>query len=332
MPAKFLDDDPDPSLKHHQRKRRRIREKGKSANQTELNWCARYDAKVDGAALPPPPAPRPPPAAENASTSTPLPGDELRLPAHVTSQRVPEVQAAPVSAGKPMPVPALAPSVTIGPPPPSRSAAAPQAAVKPGTVGAPSEPLLPTASAEVQAARRAALDMIFGQVAVGLTELHDKVETTMQQPWVFPRAFWKEAWLPMCTDLFNRYLPDWMSGPIVEGVAVALPPVGLIRGARALEAAGYKLGEPGQPGRGRALSGQAAPKASASPATPPKDEPAPATAPTPQAPTAEGEKGSRVVPTRSGGDSTANPPAKPKAGPFDPRAAFGGGNGSSGKN
>jgi hypothetical protein len=219
-----------------------------------------------------------------------------------------------------MPVPALAPvgaKVAMSPPPPRTAGTAPNSATTSAAAATSSDGLgLTVASVEIQAAREASLRAIFGPVARGFSDLQSKVEATIGESWAFERAFWLEAWLPMTVGLFNRYLPEWASGPLVEGVAVSMPPIALISAARKLEKAGYKLGERGEPGRGRGL-GQGASKASVAPETPPfaKDAPPP--------PTANGtSKDATLRSSRDATDSTANPPAKRDAGPIDVRAAF----------
>lgn len=336
MPAPFKESEPDPTNRADQRKRQRIAALGKGAKQQQLNWAARYDAKVSHA--PPPPevpadelaarraaaAPPPVPAGEEFSTSTVVPSSVV----------LPTPQLAASSAGKPLPVPALAPmsgaAATVAKPSTSapKSPPTPTPAPKPG---APTDdgPMFPTASAEVQAARKEALDMVVGQIAVAFEELHVGVETTMQSSKVFafPREFWQGSWKVMTVGMLNRYLPDWMSGLLVEGVAVGLPPAIVFNVAHKLEKAGYQLGVPGEPGRARGRSvAQAAPEAPQPRQAP--SEPAPAPSP----PTEAGEAKEGVPKPNLRSDSVANPPARKHDGKVDVTKAFSKGGGPGEKN
>jgi len=315
MARVFVDDTPNPKEKNHQRKRRRIAEKGRKANQTELNWAAKYDAAKDAepaAASPPPePAAAPPqvvvPAVEDMSTTTTI----------TSSAPIPAAQAVAASSAKPMPVPALAPTSAPGakvvPPstsPPRSSPNPPPAA----GAAAPSEDAFPQASLAVQAQRAASLRMIWKLVAEGLTDLQRKVETTMRgEKWALPITFWETEWLDLAVNVSNRYLPDSVSGLVVEGSTIVLPPVLLFRSASKLEKAGYELGVEGTPGQpSKPLSGATKPPEVVKP-------PDPMPAPTPSA------NGVKAVasPARARGDSTGNAPAKRDTSPINVRDAFG---------
>jgi len=309
MSAHFKATDPDPHSRIDQKRRQRLRQRQKAGKvtQEQLTWAAKYDAKASGDAAPPSSPPIAP------SSPEPAPADEHGSPP-------PAPSSAPMaSPGRPMPVPALAPvgAKVAGSPPPRPVGTAPNPPASSGSAATTPDVLgLAVASPEIQAAREASLRAIFGPVARGFADLQGKVETTIGDSWAFDRSFWQDAWLPMTIGLFNRYMPEWMSGPLVEGVAVVMPPVSLVSAARKLEKAGYKLGEKGEPGRGRGL-GQGASKAPAAPETPPPKPDAP------PPPTPNGTSKDAVVRSaRDASDSTANPPAKRDAGPIDVRAAF----------
>ena len=190
--------------------------------------------------------------------------------------------------------------------------------------------MFPTASPEIQAARKEALEMVVGQVAVAFEELHAKVETTMQghTPFAFPVTFWHGPWTVMTVGMLNRYLPDWMSGIVVEGVAVGLPPAIVFNVAHKLEKAGYELGVPGEPGRGRSRPvAQAAPDAPQPRQAPSEPAPAPSV---PTTPTEGGEARDSVPKPNHRSDSVANPPAKKHDGKVDVTKVFARGGGGPG--
>lgn len=317
--------DPDPKDPNHRRRRRRLKEKGRKCSQLMLNWAAKYDAKVAAieAALMAEPV-----ASPVAATSPPSPPeakpDEVGVPEvaadALPAAPLPEARSAVDSSAKPAPVPALAASVKVpaASSPPVSPRAAPNPPSTPVAASPPTEEAwFGIASPQIQAARHDALVMIFDQVADGFEQLHLGVEKTMQgQKWALPVTFWKGPWLTMAVGLFNRYLPEWMSGPIVEGVTVVMPPVSLIRAAQALEKAGYTIGVPGEPGRGKALG--AAPSPAKAPEPPP--------APKPAEPKPEGQA-APARPAREGReDSTANPPARRNGEKVEPRSLFAKGN------
>lgn len=315
----FKDVPPDPKVRNHRRKAQHIRDKGKKASDAELDWLRRFDLAKSGAGG----SVGSPAAPPSATTPPEVKPDEVGTPAEAGTFSPPlEARAVASSAAAPAPVPGLAPAPSakvLSSPPPRPVQVAPQA---PGTaVGAApvDDSMFKVAAPAVQAARYDALVMIFGQVAEGFEELQVKIERTMQgEKWVMPREFWKGPWLTMTVGLFNRYLPEWMSGPIVEGVTVVMPPVALVRAANQLEKAGYTLGVPGEPGRGAGLAVAAQKAAQAPQAAPGAPEP-PRPAEPPQAPPRDAPAAREAK-----SDSTANPPAKPKNGSFDVRKAFGG--------
>jgi len=250
---------PDPTDALHRQRASRWRKKRDQLQQPELAWLDAYDAactprrKTAREAFPPPAAP----PANLEAVSTSMSFDATT----VIPEKPLEVKAAPPPEAAP-PAPAPAPALEGG-----AVELAPAAAA--GDV--PTTALTP----EVLAARAAALKMVYGMAADGFEELHEKIEATMQRQWILPRAYWREAWLPLIVEVTNRYLPDWVSGPLIDGVAVGAPPVALIRAARRLEKAGYRLGEPGEAGRAVATA------ATTSPAAPATER----RTPTPPAPT-----------------------------------------------
>jgi hypothetical protein len=314
----FKDSIPDPKNREHRRKALRIREKRNKATAQELDWLCRFDLAKSGATVTLESPAAAPTAADAPTEAKP---DEVGAPEEPGAFSAPlTARAVTSSSAEPAPVPGLAPapSAKVAPSAPPRPTLAASPAPVPAAGSAPKpvdESLFVVASPAIQAARYDALVMIFSQVADGFEELQVKIETTMQgQKWVMPREFWRGPWLTMTVGLFNRYLPEWMSGPIVEGVTVVMPPVALVRAAYALEKAGYVVGEPGEPGRGKGLA-VAAQKAASAPPKAPEPPKAPDTAPVETRPLRERKE-----------DSTANPPAKRNGGAFDVRKAFGGGN------
>jgi hypothetical protein len=149
--------------------------------------------------------------------------------------------------------PAAAPPAASSPPPAEPSSSPPEPVVvdvpAPPPPAAEPTPLKPETAGMLDA-RKAALTSLMSIAASSFEEAHKDIETTMGRPWMLPVSYWREIWLPLTVEVTNRYLPDWVSGPLVDGVAVGMPPFALMRAAGQLRKAGYQLGVPGKPGQG----------------------------------------------------------------------------------
>jgi hypothetical protein len=220
---------------------------GKPVKDEQRAWLAEYDrAKGAGGKVPetaggapvtPPVPPGPSPGA--------LPTVDLSSLFRQAAAELPSTAPAAPEADPP-PAPATPAPATPGPA---------QAPPTPSGLGSsPSSPA-PLASAGMSPlaleARAKALRLIIGIAADAFEEYQGAIEETMGRPWILPRTWWKEEWLPLFVSVANAHLPPSVSGLIVEGTAVAMPPAALMRAGHRLRKDGYQVGVRGEPGRAR---------------------------------------------------------------------------------